>query len=82
MRNVRTEARAWLIAPLGAGERRPVARIERRDAGGGSGDCAVVVGLCARWVRDAGWLNLNMLRTGTRRHLQPVRITVARFRYI
>ena len=66
MRNVRTEARAWLIAPLGAGERRPVARIERRDAGGGSGDCAVFVGLCARWVRDAGWLNLNMLRTGTR----------------
>ena len=59
MREGRGEARAWLITPLGAGKRTPVARIERRDAGGGSGDCAVFVGLCARWVRDAGWLNLK-----------------------
>jgi hypothetical protein len=46
MREGRGEARAWLITPLGAGKRTPVARIERRDAGGGSGDCAVFVGLC------------------------------------
>ena len=56
MRNVRTEARAWLIAPLGAGEQRPVARIERRDAVGGSGYSVVFRVLCARWcVTLAGW---------------------------
>jgi hypothetical protein len=63
MREGRGEARAWLITPLGAGKRTPVARIERRDAGGGSGDCAVFVGLCdAGSDCDAGWLNLNMLQ--------------------
>jgi hypothetical protein len=59
MREGRGEARAWLITPLGAGKRTPVARIERRDAGGGSGDCAVFVGLCARAGCDAGWLKLE-----------------------